>query len=395
MPRVHLNKKFIRDQLICPSGKRKIEYCDTAFPGLLVEARSTSQGIGTYYLRYKNKEEKTKYLKLGRTNEISLERARQQAKKRKAEVTSGADPSTDRQKLKDVPTYQEFMNDQYLPYAKIRKRSYSFDESMCRLRIFGVLGGFRLTEITRVQIQTFHSALLEEGLAPATCDHHLKLIRHSLNLAVEWGLLEKNPAEKIPLFRVDNRKERYMTEEEQTRLLEVLDKHPNRVIALLVKFLLCTGARVNEALTATWDNVDTDNKVWRIPATNSKSKKINSKPLNQSALDILKELRELNRYHDHLFVNPRTGKPYVNVQKPWRRIRTEAGLPELRLHDLRHQFASMLVNSGRSLYEVQQILGHSDPTVTQRYAHLSSATMQEAAETATLYPGDAQAGSAP
>ncbi|NIB45131.1 tyrosine-type recombinase/integrase [Pseudomaricurvus alkylphenolicus] len=395
MPRILLTKKVISDQLICPPGKNKIELCDTALPGLLVETRATSPGVGTFYLRYKNDQRETKYLKLGRTSEISLERARQQAKKLKAEVLTGSDPSSDRQQLKDVPTFTAFMEDRYLPYAKARKRSWTFDESMCRLRIFRVLGNFRLTEITRLQIQTFHSALLDEGLAHATCDHHLKLIRHSLNLAVEWGLLEKNPAEKIPLFRVDNRKERYMTDEEQARLLEVLDKHPNRVIALLVKFLLCTGARVNEALTATWDNVDTDNKVWRIPATNSKSKKINSKPLNQSALDILKELRELNRYHDHLFVNPRTGKPYVNVQKPWRRIRTEAGLPELRLHDLRHQFASMLVNSGRSLYEVQQILGHSDPTVTQRYAHLSSSTMQEAAETATLYPGGAPAGNAP
>ncbi|MEH6616997.1 MAG: site-specific integrase [Porticoccus sp.] len=91
----------------------------------------------------------------------------------------------------------------------------------------------------------------------------------------------------------------------------------------------------------------------------------------------------------HLFINPRTGKRYTNINKTWYRIRKEAGLPNLRMHDLRHQYASHLVNSGRSLYEVQQILGHSDPTVTQRYAHLSTRALQEAAESASACLGDA------
>jgi len=127
--------------------------------------------------------------------------------------------------------------------------------------------------------------------------------------------------------------------------------------------------------------------VWRIPATNSKSKKIRSVPLNQTAINALAELAKAND-DDHLFINQRTGKRYTNINKTWHRIRAEAGLPNLRLHDLRHQYASHLVNSGRSLYEVQQILGHSDPTVTQRYAHLSTRALQEAAESASACLGD-------
>lgn len=106
-------------------------------------------------------------------------------------------------------------------------------------------------------------------------------------------------------------------------------------------------------------------------------------PLNDSALDVIRQL-DTEGVYPHLFVNRQTGKPYGTIMKVWSRLRAEAGLPHLRIHDLRHQYASFLVNSGRSLYEVQQILGHSDPSVTQRYAHLSSRSLQEAANSASV-----------
>ncbi len=102
-------------------------------------------------------------------------------------------------------------------------------------------------------------------------------------------------------------------------------------------------------------------------------------PLNDTALGILDQ----QDTEDYLFINRRTGKPYTTIHKVWEKLRNEAGLPHLRIHDLRYQYASFLVNSGRTLYEVQQILGHSDPTVTQRYAHLSTRSLQDAAESAS------------
>jgi integrase len=110
---------------------------------------------------------------------------------------------------------------------------------------------------------------------------------------------------------------------------------------------------------------------------------VRSVPLNDSALEVLAELDTAGKF-DHLFVNERTGAPYTTVMKVWSRLRSKAGVPDLRIHDLRHQYASFLVNSGRSLYEVQQILGHSDPSVTQRYAHLSTRSLQEAANSASV-----------
>ena len=120
----------------------------------------------------------------------------------------------------------------------------------------------------------------------------------------------------------------------------------------------------------------------QIAATNSKSKRIRSVPLNDSAISVLDQLDTEGEF-DYLFVNRMTKQPYTTIMKVWTRLRIKAGLPQLRIHDLRHQYASFLVNNGRSLYEVQKILGHSDSKVTERYSHLSTKTMQDAAKTAS------------
>lgn len=124
--------------------------------------------------------------------------------------------------------------------------------------------------------------------------------------------------------------------------------------------------------------------MWRIPARNSKSKRPRSVPLNDSALHVLKRLTTKGEF-DHCFVNRKTKQPLTTIMKVWSRLRKKAGLPHLRLHDLiRHNYASLLVNDGRTLYDVQQLLGHSDPRVTQRYAHLSAKQLQEAANSASV-----------
>ena len=125
------------------------------------------------------------------------------------------------------------------------------------------------------------------------------------------------------------------------------------------------------------------NRVLRVEAINSKSKRVRSIPLNDSALDVIKQLDTESKY-EHLFINKQTAQPYTTITKVWTRLRGKAGLPHLRIHDLRHQYASFLVNSGRTLYEVQQILGHSDSKVTERYAHLSTKTLQAAANSASV-----------
>jgi integrase len=391
---VNLNTMDL-DRLTCPEGKRRVEYVDKGGTGLYVEVRATSPGQGTYYLRYKDMNGKTCHQKIGRTDDLDLDAARSKARKLKAEITLGKDPRAEDRARKAVLTLDDFFKDHYLPHAKVHKRTWKKDSELYDLRLKRVFGSTRLDRIRRHEIQSFHVALKNDGLSPAYADHFVKLLRHALNLAVEWEMLERNPASRVHLFNADNRVEHYLDDDQLERLLTVLkmDTERNHTARMVALFLLSTGARLNEALRAKWQEVDRDNRVWRIPAATSKSKKVRSVPLNASALEVLDRL-DTEDDSEWLFVNRRTGKPLTTIHKVWERLRKKAGLPHLRIHDLRHMYASFLVNSGRTLYEVQQILGHRDPVVTQRYAHLSSRALRDAADAASTAIDGASGGSA-
>lgn len=382
MPVIKLSQDFITNHLQCPDSKTRIEWCDKDLPGLFIEVRANRQGQGTFYYRYKDINGKTCTQKVGRSSDIDLTEARSQAKALRAEIALGANPRADDKAEKAVITFDDFFSDHYLPYVKPRKRSWDRDEELYRLRIKTVFGSKRLNQVSRLQIQTFHSGLLDEGLAAATANHHAKLIRHMLNLAVEWNMLEKNPASRIHMFDEDNKMERYMNDEQLGNLMEVLRTDSARSVCQIATFLLATGCRLNEAVSATWPQVDKDKRVFRVAAKNSKSKRMRPVPLNDTAIEVLNQLNTEGVY-EHLFINKKTKKPYVNIAKIWDKIRTKAGLPHLRIHDLRHQAASNLINSGSSLYIVQLILGHSDPIITQRYAHLSMKSLNDASDSAS------------
>ncbi len=314
---------------------------------------------------------------------LSLADARRKAKELKAEIALGADPRAEHKARKAVITFDEFFAEHYLPYVKPRKRSWNRDEELYRLRISAKFGKKRLNEVTRQQIQIFHSEVLAEGLAPATANHHLKLIKRCFSLANQWDMVLGNPASRIPMFPEDNQVERYMNDEQLAKLLEVLKTDPCRSVCLIAMFLLATGCRYAEVTSARWSEVDKDKRIFRVAAKNSKSKRMRPVPLNDTAIDVLNQLDTEGTY-EHLFINKKTKKPYVNIAKVWEKLRSKAGLPHLRLHDLRHQAASNLINTGSSLYVVQQILGHSDPSVTQRYSHLSVKTLNDASDNASV-----------
>tara|TARA_Y100001956_G_C4083095_1_gene169386 strand:- start:45 stop:998 length:954 start_codon:yes stop_codon:yes gene_type:complete len=309
---------------------------------------------------------------------MTVVEARAKAKELKEQILGGVMPELPNKSL----TFGQF-SEKYMEYVKPRKRSWKNDETMLDKRLRPLFGETLLKDLKRQAIQQMHTDLLEQGFSPATCDHHVKLMRHMLNLAIQWEMIDTNVCEKIPLYNKDNQVENIMTEEQQQHLLATLDSHPNRIPCLLFKFLLNTGARYREALNAKWSDIDLENRTWVIPATNSKSKRINSVPLNSAAIEVLAAMEAYPK-HEHIWINQRTQKKYDNINKTWNRIREKIGNPELRLHDLRHQFASNLVNNGRSLYECQKLLGHSDPKVTTRYAHLSTKSLQEASESASV-----------
>ncbi len=380
---VTLTQAFMQSGLVVSAGKKREEFCDSVCRGLLVEVRSTAHSVPTWYFRFK-RDGKTAYDRLGSINDLTLTQARKQAALLKAEHAGEARQPPEVKVAQGEVTLDVFMRDHYMPHVKNQKRSWLRDDQLYRIRIAPKFGHLALKNVTRRDVQIFHNELSKEGLSPASADHHVKLMRRVLNVAIQWDMLEKNVLKNIPLLMVDNQVENYLKEDQLVRLVEVLRTDANRPVCHILMFLLSTGARLNEAIHAKWSQVDAENGVWRIPASNSKSKRTRSVPLNDSALWVLEQAEQLGNF-ECIFANPVTGNPFVTITRVWYRLRKQAGISHLRIHDLRHSFASLLVSGGRSLYEVQQILGHSDPKVTMRYAHLSTKALQAAASSASVF----------
>lgn len=378
----HLDQNYIDTQLVCPPGITRMEFVDPMRTGLYVEVRSVLPGQGTYYLRYKDAAKKTCHHRIARTTELRLEDARSAALSLKASfahkfgrasaptptpVVHGSHEKDGASGL----TLDSFMTEHYFPHARVHKRSHGRDEQLYRLRIKARFGHLPLKAIARLGVQQFQHALVAEGLAKATVNQHITLIRRVLNLAVSWEMLEKNVLTRIELLTLDNQRDHFLDNDQVDRLVSVLKTDKNRMVSLALMFLLATGARLNEALSAEWKHVDLTRGTWRIPATNSKSKKHKNLPLNDSAMWVLNKLESVGD-SPLLFPSPITGRPFTTITRQWYRLRAKAAIPaNTRIHDLRHTFASRMVAAGCSLFEVQQLLGHADARTSQRYAHMA------------------------
>jgi site-specific recombinase XerD len=204
----------------------------------------------------------------------------------------------------------------------------------------------------------------------------MALIKHIFSLAEKWEVIEKSPAMNISKLEENNIKERYLSDGETENLLRELKLCEHTVVPALIEFLILTGARKSEATNAKWSYMDIENAIWTVPL--SKSGHSRQIILSQAAITILEKRKGLAKDNPYVFANSKTGLPITNFYMEWDKIRKNAGIPDVRIHDLRHNFASVLVNSGRSLYEVQILLGHADIKTTQRYAHLEKNTLKDA-----------------
>lgn len=383
MPVVKLTQELIDSvELQCSPTKLRTEFCDSTQPGLYVLV-SSKGNVRSYFLRFKSPDTgRTTHIKLGRTTDIDLDEARRRAKTLKAEITLGKDPRKEANDKKKIPTLTEFMEEQYIPYQKERIRGWSRQSDLFKNHLKPTFGNVALDLISLHSAQKLLTSLKSKsGYAASTCNHPLRVLHHSMALACKFGIIKTNQLAGLSLLREENHVNNIMTDDELKRLVKVLKSDRNKMVCSVCLFLLSTGARLNEALTARWEHIDLAHRNWTIPAAHSKSRSIRSIPLNQSAIQILESLGTKGKY-DHVFISNRS-KPYTTIHRVWNRLRRDANLPFLRLHDLRHNYASYLINSGRTLYEVQAILGHSDPSVTQRYAHLSTRSLQDAANSAS------------
>jgi integrase len=377
MPKIALNRKSV-DNAISTAGHTN--FFDARLSGFLLEVRQS--GGKTFYIRYRDQHGRIRQCKVGSAQHLTVEEAREHARRLLARVALGEDPGEERATRRQVPTFSRFVTERYLPFAKTYKRSWQLDEALLRNHLLPRLGHLHLDEITRTDIIAIHQGRRADGAAPASANRLLTLIRYIFNLALKWELpgVAKNPTKGVPLFEENNKRERYLSQEEARRLHAALLESDNPMLRFIVPMLLMSGARKREVLDSRWEDFDESRRRWRIPMT--KGGKARHVPLSEGMIRLLHAVPRIPGC-PFVMPNPKTRRPFTSIYNAWQTARTAAGIPEVRIHDLRHSFASFLVNAGRSLYEVQQILGHTQVRTTQRYAHLSQETLLEAVNAAT------------
>lgn len=383
MPKFQLTPALVSNAH-CPADRKRLDMFDIQTKGLVLEVRES--GGKTYYLRYQNQRGRTRQLRLADAKDVSLSQARALADKARNKIAMGEDPCDEKAVLRKVPTFGQFVADQYLPYVKTYKRSWDTDISLLKNHLLPRFENRYLDTIVRQDIIKMHHDRRASGAAAGSANRLLIMMRYIFNLAIRWDApgIKANPCAGVPLLEVNNKKERYLSVDEAQRLYEAVRASENTMLQYIVPMLILTGARKREVLEAQWQDFDLARRIWRIPM--SKSGKSRYVPLGDGAMTVLSTMPRSMKC-EWAFANPQTNKPFVSVFCAWNTARKNAGLADVRMHDLRHSFASLLVNSGRTLYEVQQILGHTQVKTTQRYAHLSQDTLLDAANAATRAVG--------
>ncbi len=383
---VEFTSEFMSTGRVVPMGQSKIQYGVAGTPRLSLECRVTPGSVDTWYVRLDGPKGLI-HKRLGTVNDLSVAQARKLAEQIKAEhrLTQKAKTTPLVMDVQEKMTLEKFFHDIYMPQAKIHKRSFNKDESLFRVRIGPKFGHKLLSEISRRDVQAFHHALLAEGLSPATCNHHVVLLRRFLSVAVSLDLIQKNVLRGIPLMPVDNLRDVFLTPEQTTRFVEVLTTDANRSVCMALLFMLNTASRKMEALKAKWSDIDLESQLWYIPAINNKSKRPKTLPLNSGALQVLMQL-ESRGTSEYLFPSPESGRPYTTIARVFWRLREKAGLPEnFRVHDLRSSFSARYLGAGGSIFFLQKLLGHQDVrTTANHYARLSAKSLLEAANVGSV-----------
>lgn len=253
--------------------------------------------------------------------------------------------------------------DQYLDrYAKTNKRSWKTDGSYSKSMI-EYFGNVQLAEISSFQVEGYKAARLKENVKHSTVNRCLAILRKMFNLAVEWGYLQEHQRPKFKLFsEKDNLKERILTRDEEAKLFQVSSSHLRPILTVA----LHTGMRLGEILGLTWRQVDFKKGLIRVERTKSGLSRLI--PVNSALYETLGALRGC-RAGAFLFENAKTGRPLTSVKTAFLAACGRAGIAGLRFHDLRHTFASRLVENGADIITVKELLGHSSVKITERYTH--------------------------
>lgn len=339
----------------------------------------TPKGRRTYMLYYRTHEGRERKPAIGVHGNITCDHARDIARQWLADVSQGGDPAGEKAIKKKALTLEE-VSEAYLLNRKKHFKPSSYKEllRMWSKDINPALGKIKVTQLDVQEVSRFHN---QNSHRPYAANRMLEAIRSAFNYAVDSKLIaeQPNPCKGVKKYP-EKKRERFLSNQEIMRLSAVMQEaeqnnteHPS-VIAL-VRLLLLTGCRLSEILTLKWSYIDDEAQCLRLPDSKTGAKTVYLSP---AALQILEGIKA-QPDNPYVIYNSRIdGTHLAPPQKAWRRIRGKAELDDVRLHDLRHSFASIAAASGMSLHMIGALLGHKSTQTTARYAHLIGDPLREA-----------------
>ena len=377
------------------------KHCSGTQKSKVSRSAVTSKKAKAFILDYRT-QGRQRRITIGSYPDWSVQAARRAAKDMKREVDHGGDPMGERRAQRDAPTMIELWSrysTEYLPNKA--PKSQADERAMWTKIILPRLGKEKLLSVTHADMDALHRYITSIRGTPIVANRAMAFLRRMFNLAKRWGWLADNPATGVRT-NPEEKRNRFLNRTEIAALVQALNDHSEPMSANAIKLLMLTGARRGEVLNATWDMFDLENGVWTKPSSHTKQRRLHRVPLSGLATNLLLSIKEDAKRKAEVDGIPMSpfiftgvdGKALTDIKRTWASVCKKAGLVEqipngegravwratVRMHDLRHSFASILVSTGASLPLIGRMLGHTQAQTTARYAHLYDDSLREAAE---------------
>ncbi len=343
-------------------------------------ARVTAAGARAFVLNYRTKSGRERRITIGSFPDWQVKAARDEAKRLKQLIDQGGDPLADIKAEREAPTVADLCDrfvSEHLP--RLRASSQADYKRMLSNHIRPHFGEhLKVADVVYADIDRLHRRITAVG-HNHRANRVVAVLSKMFSLAVRWEMRTDNPVKGIER-NTEHKRIRYLSGDELARLTQALAAHDDAQAANIIRLLLLTGARRSEVLSARWDDLDLVAGTWSKPASSTKQNQPHTVPLSAPARQLLAEIFKEDGSKTYVFPGVGDTGHRISIKRDWGAICKAAGITGLRIHDLRHSFASLAASAGYSLPMIGALLGHSNPVTTHRYSHLFDDPLRQAAE---------------